>query len=118
MTFSVIYSASDMDQSLIRARAAHVGADITSQYRQLAMHLRRKGLDEVADVDAILDPAERAARRCAFQLYGTAASELEDIIAELLDSLEHPCTSTMQAPSLRVIDGGKAGLSAEDGRVR
>lgn len=92
----------------VEARAAQVGADILAQYRQLATNLRLKGWAEVAAMGDSPDPGECASRMCAFQLYGTAASELDDIIADLLDSLDRPFKETMQPRALRVVTGGKS----------
>lgn len=99
----------------VQAKTGQVGADILAEYRQLASRLRRKGWDEVAALDAAPDAAERACRQCAFQLYGTAASELDGFIAELLDGLDRPFISTARQPSLRVLDGGRAGGGRRDG---
>jgi hypothetical protein len=102
----------------IEAKAAQVGADILAQYRQLAMNLRQKGWDEVSAMGAASDASERASRRCAFQLYGTAASELDDIIADLLDSLDRPFMGAAEPPILLVLDGGKAETASRDGNRR
>jgi hypothetical protein len=118
MNRTVILSVLDVDQEAVEARAAHVGADILARYRQLAMDLRQIGWSQVADLNAVLEPAERAARRCAFQLYSTAASELDDIVSDLLDDLVPGSASEMQARTLRLLDGGKAGDATEDGPVQ
>jgi hypothetical protein len=116
MNRTVILSVLDVDQEAVEARAAHVGADILARYRQLAMDLRQIGWSQVADLNAVLEPAERAARRCAFQLYSTA--ELDDIVSDLLDDLVPGSASEMQARTLRLLDGGKAGDATEDGPVQ
>ena len=103
-----ILSVADVDCEAVKARAAQVGADILAQYQQLANNLRQRGWDEVAEMGATLHPTERASHNCAFQLYGTAASELDDIIADLLNSLEHPFTGTARSPTLHLLNGGKA----------
>jgi uncharacterized protein YcbX len=92
----------------IEAKAARVGADILAQYRLLAAQLRQKGRDETATVAREADPAVRAAHRCASELYETAASELDDLVADLLDGLERAPTKVMRTPVLRVLDGGRA----------
>jgi|GEM_PF-3005431 len=101
-----LLSSLDVNERAVEARAAQVGADILFEYRILAQRLRRKGWDAVAATDTTPDPTERAARRCAFQLYGTAASELDDIIAELLDGSAPPLTGR-PIPLLSLIEGGK-----------
>lgn len=92
----------------IEAKAAWVGADILAQYRQLAARLRQKGRDETAAVARAADPAVRAAHRCASELYETAASELDELVADLLDGLERTPTKVMRTPVLRVLDGGRS----------
>ncbi len=104
----VIFSAADIDEPAIEAKAAQAGADILTQYRQLATNLRQKGWAEVAAMGGTLDKTERASRQCAFQLYGTAASELDDVIADLLYRLDRPFKGTTQPQILHVLDGGKA----------
>lgn len=91
----------------VEAKAAQVGADILAQYRKLAADLRRRGSDEMIAMAAALDPKERACHQYAFELYGTAASELDDVITDLLESLD--CRSTAaHGRALIVLDGGKA----------
>lgn len=107
-----------VDEETLRSKAAQVGADILSEYRQLARKLRARGWDEAAAMAATLDPTARASRQCALNLYGTAASELDDVIADLLNGLECPSTGTEQPPTLRVIDGGRAGSVLSDGSSR
>ncbi|SDA14775.1 hypothetical protein SAMN02799622_01198 [Methylobacterium sp. UNC378MF] len=91
----------------VEAKAAQVGADILAQYRKLATDLRRRGSDEVVAMEATLDPKQRACHQYAFELYGTAASELDDVIADLLESLECPSTAA-RGRALIVLDGGRA----------
>ncbi|MBE7196874.1 MAG: hypothetical protein INR70_03610 [Parafilimonas terrae] len=91
----------------LRVKAGRVGADILAEYQDLAERLRRRGRDEVAALKAVADPAERESRRFAFQLYGTAASELDDIIAEWLDNLNRPFPRPTPRPILNVIEGGR-----------
>lgn len=98
----------------VEAKAAQVGADILAQYRQLALNLQQRGRDEETAMGSSLDPDERASHRCAFELYGTAASELDDLIADLLDSLDHPFTKTAQPKTLLILDGGKADGATRD----
>lgn len=100
----------------VEAKAGQVGADILAEYRQLARALRRKARDEVAALDSLSDPAERACRQCASELYGTAASELDDLVAELLDSLDRPFKSTVRKPVLRILDGGRLGNERRNGQ--
>lgn len=109
----VVFSTADIDEPAIKAKAAQAGADILAEYRQLARKLRARGWDQVATMAATLDPSERASRQCAFQLYGTAASELDDVIADLLHSLDLPFTGTTQPQTLQVLDGGKADATAK-----
>ena len=118
MTQAVILFISEVDQDAIETRAALVGADILGRYRRFAMDLRQKGWEQVADLNAILEPDERAARRSASQLYCTAADELDDIIADLGDSLRPLGMSKPEALTLRVLDGDKAGRLVEDGPVQ
>ncbi|MGH1570307.1 hypothetical protein ACRAWG_06115 [Methylobacterium sp. P31] len=108
MAGTVILSFTRVDREAVEAKATQVGADILAQYQQLATNLRRRGSDEAAAMSAKFDPTERASGQCAFQLYCTAASELDDIIAELLDSLQHPASGTTGPSTLLVFDGGKA----------
>ncbi|WP_457104637.1 hypothetical protein [Methylobacterium sp. P5_C11] len=103
-----IPSIADAGEAAIQATAAKVGADILAQYRQLALALRQRGWDEIAAMGGSIDSGERACRQCAFQLYGTAASELDDIIADLLDSLDHPYVETGRIQALHILDGGRA----------
>jgi hypothetical protein len=110
-----VSSATEVNEEIVQAKAAQVGADILTQYQELARDLRRRGWEEAAAMGTTLDPTERASRQCAFQLYGTAASELDDIIADLLDSLDHPFTGMAKSPTLRVLNGGKANGAIEDG---
>jgi hypothetical protein len=114
MTRTVILSVLDVDQEVVEARAAQVGADILARYRRLALDLRQSGWGEAAAIGDVSDPTERAVRRCAFQLYGTAASEMDNLIADVLDSLEHPFTATMQTRTLRLLDDRAADRSMED----
>lgn len=102
----------------VEARAAQVGADILAQYRQLATSLRLKGWAEVAAMGDSPDPGECASRMCAFQLYGTAASELDDVITDLLDSLDRPFKETKRLRALRVVAGGKPDVPPRNGPRR
>jgi hypothetical protein len=103
----------DVSEQAVEARAAEVGADILAEYRILARRLRRKGWEAAAPVETAPDPTERAARRCAFQLYGTAASELDDIIADLLDGSDPP-SAGRPTPALLILDGGKMNREKPD----
>ena len=97
----------DADEA-IKAKTARVGADILAQYRLLAARLRQRGRDETATAARAAAPAVRAAHRCASELYETAASELDELVADLLDGLERTPTTVMRTPVLRVLDGGRS----------
>lgn len=109
MTDKISSSSADVDQAVVQSKAARVGADVLALYRQLAATLRQKGRSEAAAMARLSDPTARAAHRCAFQLYGTAASELDDVIADLLASLERPFTEVSTGPILTVVVGDGTG---------
>lgn len=90
MADQVILSVVDSNEAVIETEAARVRTDVVAQYRALAQSLHRKSWDQGAAMRVSSDPAERAARHCAFQLYCAAAAELDEKIAELSESLGHP----------------------------
>ena len=109
MTGKVASPSADIDPAVVQSKAAHDGAGVLALYRQLRATLRQKGRFEAAAMAHLSDPTARAAHRCAFQLYGTAASELDDVIADLLASLERPFTEVSTGPILTVVVGDGTG---------
>lgn len=101
-------SGTVVDDAAVQAKAARIGADILAEYQQLAARLRQRGWDEAAAVTHAADPTARAAHRCAFELYETAAAELDDLIADLFDGAEQPPEKVVRTPALCVIGGGQA----------
>lgn len=99
----VILLIADADRDAIADRAAHVVADISDQCQALVHSLRRKGGEEVAAMGATLDLTLHAAHHRAFQLYATAASELETLIVRLVDGGKPPPLG--HAAGFPVIDG-------------
>jgi hypothetical protein len=90
---------------------ARVDADILSQYRQLALSPRARGRTEAALAGAS-HPNKRAPLLCAYQLYETAAAELDDIIADLMDTDARP-TAEAGRPSASIVpDGGWGSVRA------
>lgn len=83
MARNIILSLVDTDEKAIEAKARQVGADILRRYRQLATCLRQQAAHEFAEIGCSPDPSERASRHCAHQLYTTAATELDELIADL-----------------------------------
>lgn len=89
MAQHIILSLVDTDEKAVEETARQVGADILQQYRHLATRLRQQAWQEFAKIGSSLDPTERASGRCAYQLYTTAASELDAIIVDLRGGLDH-----------------------------
>ena len=102
MAQSIILSLVDTDQRAVEEKAREVGADILQQYRHLATRLRQQAWHEFAGIGSASDPTERASRRCAFQLYTTAASELDEIIADLRGDPDHPGSGGPPPATLRI----------------
>ncbi|MGH1571949.1 hypothetical protein ACRAWG_16195 [Methylobacterium sp. P31] len=103
----VISCAADVNATEVQIKAACVGADVLAQYQHLAMSLRQKAREEAAAMANTADTTERAAHQCAFQLYETAASELDDLITDLLGNFDRPPTKTVRPPALLVLEGAK-----------
>lgn len=97
-----------INAAAVQIKTARVGADVLAQYQHLAMSLRQKAREEAIAMANTAGTTERAAHQCGFQLYETAASELDDLITDLLGSLDHPSTKKVRPPALLVLEGGKA----------
>lgn len=102
MAQSIILSIVDTDQRAVEAKAREVGADILQQYRHLATRLRQQAWLEFAEIGAARDATERASRRCAFQLYTTAASEIDEVMADLHANPDHAGRRAAPLPPLRI----------------
>ncbi|MCJ2023439.1 hypothetical protein [Methylobacterium sp. J-067] len=103
MVRHVTLSLTEIDSDRVEAKASEVGVDILAEYRTLSQTLRQKGWAEAAAVDAARDRGVRAVHHCVFQLYGAAATELDAIIAELSQIVEHPYRDTLDPPRLTAV---------------
>lgn len=101
-------SGTVVDDAAVQTKAARVGADVLAEYQRLAARLRQRGWDEAAAIAHAADPTAQAAHRCAFELYETAAAELDDLVADLFDGAERPPEKISRTPTLRVVGGGQA----------
>lgn len=102
MAQSIILSLVDTDQRAVEEKGRAVGADILQQYRHLATRLRQQAWHEFAGIGSTSDPTERASLRCGFQLYTTAASELDEIIADLRGDPDHPGNAGPSPATLQI----------------
>lgn len=83
MARNIILSLVDADEEAIEKKAGQVGADILRRYRDLATYLRQQASHEFSEIGCSPDLTERAARYWAYQLYTTAATELDELVADL-----------------------------------